>query len=92
MSMGMAYGQQHAGEAQDLERLKDEAKRALFVDGPDSARFKEDLKKMDSLKKGLAAAGLQTTDDKLESIDKHLADLKDKASKEGLVVQPVNGP
>ena len=92
MSMGMAYGQKHAGEAQELIKLKDDAKRALMIEGPESTRFKEDLKKIDSLKKGLAAAGLQTTDDKLESIDKHLADLKDKASKEGLVFQPVNGP
>ncbi len=92
MQMGMAFGQKHAGEAQELERLKDEAKRALFVEGPDSTRFKEDLKKIDSLKKGLATAGLQTSDDRLESIDKHMADLVDKASKEGLIVQPVNGP
>lgn len=92
MRMGTAYGQRFSGDAQELERLKDEAKRALFVEGPDSTRFKEDLKKIDSLKKGLTAAGLQTSDDRLESIDKHMADLVDKASKEGLVVQPVNGP
>lgn len=89
---GMAYGQKFAGDAQELERLKDEAKRALFVEGPDSTRFKEDLKKIDSLKKGLATAGLQTSDDRLQSIDDHMRDLVERAAKEGLVVQPVNGP
>ncbi len=92
MRMGMAFGQQHAGEAQDEMRLKDEMKRALFIEGPESTRFKEDAKKLESLKRGLAAAGLQTSDDRLESIDKHMAALIDMASKEGLVVQPVNGP
>ncbi len=92
MQMGMAFGQRHAGEAQDLERLKDETKRAMFIAGPESQRFKDDVKKLDSLKKGLAAAGLQTSDDSLESIDKHMKDLVERASKEGLIVQPVNGP
>src|SRR5947207_1906195 len=92
MRMGMAFGQQHAAEAQDEIRLKDEMKRALFIEGPESTRFKEDAKKLESLKRGLAAAGLQTSDDRLESIDKHMADLIGMASKEGLVVQPVNGP
>ncbi len=91
MRMGMAFGQKHAVEAQDEIRLKEEMKRALFIEGPDSERFKRDAAKLDSLKKGLAAAGLQTSDDRLESIDKSIQGLLDKASKEGLVVQPVNG-
>ncbi len=91
MRSGMAYGQKFAGDAQSLERLKDDAKRALFVEGPESSRFKEDIKKMDTLKKGLAAAGLQTSEDRLESMDKNIAEMLDKATREGLVVQPVNG-
>lgn len=91
MRSGLAYGQRFAGQAQELERLKDDAKRALFVEGPESTRFKEDVKRIESLKKGLAAAGLQTSDDRLESIDRHMQTLLERASKEGLVVQPVNG-
>src|SRR5204863_9499188 len=53
MRMGMAFGQRHAEEAQDEVRLKDEMKRALFIEGPESTRFKEDAKKLESLKRGL---------------------------------------
>jgi hypothetical protein len=88
---GMGFAAQHAKEAQELELTEADAKRAFMLEGPQSSRYKEDLKRIDTLKKGLQDAGLMKADNKLESIDNHIADLLDKASKEGLVVQPVNG-
>lgn len=91
MRMGTAYGQKFARDAQDLERLKDDARRALFVEGPESTRFKEDVMRIESLKKGLATSGLQSGDDKLDAISRGIDNLVERAAKDGLVVQPVNG-
>ncbi len=91
MAMGFTAESKHAGEAQELIKTKEDLARAIIVDGPNSARAKNDLKKIDSLTKGLEKAGYKTSENRLESIDKHIADLLDKASKDGLIVQPLNG-
>ncbi len=88
---GMAYAQKEgAASAQNLERLKDDAKRALFVEGPKSERLKKDLDNIKSLKAGLAEAGLQTSDDHIEEMADHLKTMREKAVGEGLKVQSIN--
>jgi hypothetical protein len=88
---GSAYASKFAEQARELELTEDEARRALLVDGPESRRYKDLVKKSESLKKGIEGSGLVKGDLALEKIDKNIADLLESARKEGLVVQPVNG-
>ena len=89
--MSSGFAAQHAGEAQELLRTQEDAKRAFALEGPTSTRFKEDQERIASLKKGLQDAGLLKNDNKLESLDNHMASLVALAEKEGLKIQPVNG-
>ena len=87
----MTYAAGHAKEAQELEMLEADKKRAIMVEGPNSARVREDTARIQSLRTTLEKAGLMKQETKLESIDNHIAALRERATGEGLVVQPVNG-
>lgn len=91
MSMGTGFMAQHADQAQELLRLQDDARRAFAVEGPESARFKDDTKQIESLQRALRAAGLMKDDSKMDALNHHMADLLALAQKDGIKIQPING-
>jgi hypothetical protein len=62
-------------QAQQLQFLEADAKDALIYN--DKKGFKQDVTQIDQLKKSLSDAGVMTPDDRFESMDNNLGDLKD---------------
>jgi hypothetical protein len=81
-----------AAMARQLLNLQSDAKQSLIWGDQD--RFKQDVSRIDDLKKALASAGVMSPDDRLESIDdkigetkNHMAELLAQAKGDGLIVR-----